>query len=483
MSELAALGIMVEVGLAAAYGYVYLLYRRRAFLFYACAWLSAGGFAIAQRAYAASPQIELLVNAEMQCVFAACLLLGIAYIGRHARGLAVIGAGALFLCTVVAALFVGRLEPSIMARVGTALTLCVAAALWTNAIRFLLVANDDLLEELRPQLSHFSMPVLSTTTDTGMKEGVLPAWRELRLTRRLLVLTFAGLAIAEVSSLVMKTPVSLSVLFVVAIGLKATQGAAVGLWVLADMRTANERLLARSVAEELGVLTASIEHDIKNPLGNLRREIDTASRKYSADRDISERLKQMLRSVERIAVAVNVIPSVREISDDFAQRAHALNAAAVVRDAAQTVKRMSTSDDVRVAIDAARSEFRVNGDHARLQQAFVNILTNGVEAARLAGRHPHIEVDLRTTPDRKGVRVTIRDNGRGMTPEQMGRLGQPFYSSKEGGNRGIGVFMTTRIVKLHRGTVQFQSDGESFTQVEITLPLVEPLPRAARNAS
>jgi signal transduction histidine kinase len=136
-----------------------------------------------------------------------------------------------------------------------------------------------------------------------------------------------------------------------------------------------------------------------------------------------------------------------------------------------------------VTLETARSEFRVNGDHARLQQAFVNILTNGVEAARLAGRSPHIAIYLETTRDRKGVRVSIRDNGRGMTPEQMQRLGQAFNSSKEGGNRGIGVFMTTRIVKLHRGSVQFQSDGESFTHVEITLPLVEAAPRAARNAS
>jgi signal transduction histidine kinase len=240
--------------------------------------------------YGASQQIQLLVNAETQCVFAACLLLGIAYVGRHSQSLAIVGAGALFLGAVLAALFAGRIEPAIMARVGTALTLSVAAALWINAIRFMLLAYDDLLKELRPQLAHLAVPVLSTTNDNGMKNGLLPAWRELRLTRRLLVFTFAGLAIAEVASLVMKTPLSLSVLFVAAIGLKATQAAAVGLWVLADMRTANERLLARSIAEELGVLTASIEHDIKNPLSNLRREIDTANRKYSSDRDISERL-------------------------------------------------------------------------------------------------------------------------------------------------------------------------------------------------
>jgi two-component system sporulation sensor kinase B len=149
----------------------------------------------------------------------------------------------------------------------------------------------------------------------------------------------------------------------------------------------------------------------------------------------------------------------------------------------QTVKRMSASNDLRVTIDTARSEFRVNGDHARLQQAFVNILTNGVEAARLASRSPHIAIHLETTLNRKGVRVSIRDNGRGMTPDQMRQLGQPFYSSKQQGsaNRGIGVFMTMRIVKLHRGIVEFQSDGESFTQVEITLPLVDPALRAARN--
>jgi signal transduction histidine kinase len=193
----------------------------------------------------------------------------------------------------------------------------------------------------------------------------------------------------------------------------------------------------------------------------------------------------MMGSVERIAAAVIVVPAIRQAADDIAQHAEALNVVDVVREAMQSVKHASPTDDAHIVMHTAQSEFRIRGERRRLQQAFVNLLNNGVEAARTAGRSPHIEVHIARTEDRKSVRISIRDNGRGMTPEQIRHVGQPFYSSKQAGspNRGIGVFMTTRIVTLHRGAVRFRSDGEAFTLVEVTLPLLEMRSQTERDAS
>ena len=487
LRELAGVSFMVQIGLAAAYGYVHLLYRRPAFLWYAIGWASAAGFAMFQSVYAPNPQASLFLNLIQGCVLGACLLMGVMHLGSRSRGIAALGSAALVIGVVSLAVVAVRFEPSVMTHIGNVFVVGVAAIMWINAMRFLGLRYTGLLDILRPEPAPLSAPVLSAKDDGAMENGVVPAWRELRLTRRLMVSTFGILALLELAWLgVRSLPASyLPALFLAAMAAKMAQAVAVGLWVLADMRTTNDRLVVRSIAEELGVLTASIEHDVRNPLGILRRDVDTARLRHRDNRDMSELLDRMMRSIERIAAAVSVVPMIRQAADDFTQHAEALNAVAVVREAMQSVKRASPTDDLHVLMHTAQSDFRIRGERQRLQQAFVNLLNNGVEAARLADRRPHIEVDLARTEDRKSVRISIRDNGCGMTPEQMRQLGQPFYSSKQVGspNRGIGVFMTKRIVTLHRGAIRFRSDGEAFTLVEVTLPLLATRSRAERDAS
>jgi signal transduction histidine kinase len=277
LRELFGVSFMVQIGLAAVYGYVYLLYRRPAFLWYSIGWASAAGFAIFQSVYTPDPQMNLLLNIEQQCVLGVCLLLGLTYLGAHSSSnIAIVRFGALAVGAVSLVLLGWRVEASVMVHITNALVVGVAAVMTVTAMRFLSLRYDDLLNVLRPEPPPLSVPTFAVESEGATESRLVPAWRELRLARRLMVVTFAVLALLQLAWFGVRhlEGFYLPALFLTSMVTKAAQAIAVGLWVLADMRTTNDRLLVRSVAEELGVLTASIEHDVRNPLSILKKDIE-----------------------------------------------------------------------------------------------------------------------------------------------------------------------------------------------------------------
>lgn len=114
-------------------------------------------------------------------------------------------------------------------------------------------------------------------------------------------------------------------------------------------------------------------------------------------------------------------------------------------------------------------EVFVNGDYARLKQVLVNVLKNSVEAINGEGV---IDIGLRTT--KKNVIVSIRDNGPGIRKEDLDKIGELFYSSKDSGC-GIGVALCYEIVKLHGGEMKYKSVFGKYTEVVIKIPIVNSL--------
>jgi two-component system sporulation sensor kinase B len=109
------------------------------------------------------------------------------------------------------------------------------------------------------------------------------------------------------------------------------------------------------------------------------------------------------------------------------------------------------------------------GDRAKLKQAIINILKNGVEAIKDTKGYIKIEANLEKVRDREFIRIVVKDNGVGMSKEQLDRLGQPFYSLKEKGT-GLGLMVTFSIIEAHKGTIEYISEEGNGTEVHILLP-------------
>lgn len=119
----------------------------------------------------------------------------------------------------------------------------------------------------------------------------------------------------------------------------------------------------------------------------------------------------------------------------------------------------------------------VDGDDYQLEQAFLNLLMNAVSAMDRDGQLTvSIEatgttsIAPQTEASDRGVRINIADTGIGIAPEHLERLFEPFYSTKAE-STGLGLAITHRIVKEHRGMIRVESAPQKGTTFQITLPL------------
>jgi signal transduction histidine kinase len=111
----------------------------------------------------------------------------------------------------------------------------------------------------------------------------------------------------------------------------------------------------------------------------------------------------------------------------------------------------------------------------KLNQVFMNILTNAVQATKLDGRQaPDRKIDIKTSCDENNIIVTITDNGMGMDEAVKAKIFDPFFTTKSvGEGTGLGLSIAMGIVSEHNGKIEVNSHVGKGTQFLITLPRLQ----------
>jgi signal transduction histidine kinase len=498
MNELAAASCVILAGTAGGYYYIYRLHGRRFFAYVSAAWLVNLAYILLERwvTRAGREGDFSVITATSALTFVGTIFFFFALADLRRMAVTTVKQVILASVAVVVAAFIAgvTLVPQWRAEVLTAgVAVLTAAGLIALAVATLRMRSEDwllLARNERPADHDMSSALVVHRAamerrydGAGVRRvAAMPAdaLRALRLARALVGGTLLLYGVLQPFYparwwLAANAPAVLASLFWLSLVAKAAHGFAVPLLVLAELKCTAEALRERSVAEELGVLTASIEHDIKSPLALIHKDIDNIKAQFQHVKPLTERLNRLLAHAERIGAAASVIPATREMVEHFQQFAEVINVVSVARDAIAAVKKIDRRGDIRVVFESSRSELLIFGDKARLMQAFVNIINNGVEAAREKHetKPPVIEVTCWRHPDLRRCCVSITDNGGGISADNLAKIGRPFFSTKTArrGNRGIGVFMADRVMRLHGGAITFASDGRSYTTVSIQLPL------------
>ncbi|WP_335437856.1 HAMP domain-containing sensor histidine kinase [Neobacillus drentensis] len=138
----------------------------------------------------------------------------------------------------------------------------------------------------------------------------------------------------------------------------------------------------------------------------------------------------------------------------------------VMNDCVQLMRPLASYSNV--IIDYENKEpFYVNGDEAHLKQAIMNVIKNGIESISNQGT---IKIDLNADHFKNAVEISIKDNGKGMTPEQLKQIGLPFYTTKTKGT-GLGSMVTNKIIRELNGSIEYVSEINKGTTVKIVFPL------------
>ena len=247
-------------------------------------------------------------------------------------------------------------------------------------------------------------------------------------------------------------------------------------------RRAEEALRRNEKLATAGRLAAAVAHEINNPLDAVTNLI-YLSRHHPEKND--QYLEMAEREVQRVAaVAQQMLGFVRESSQPSP-----LNVAATLDDVLKLYLRPLSEKHVKIVKHFDQTA-DIYGFAGELRQLFSNLILNALDALDEGGR-----LTLHVTPGhewsnghKKGVRVSIADNGSGIPQSDLPRIFEPFYSTKGDAGTGLGLWLSHNIVSKHEGSIRVRSRttfGSSGTVFSLFLPAaagrpqtIYPLPKA-----
>ena len=243
-----------------------------------------------------------------------------------------------------------------------------------------------------------------------------------------------------------------------------------------ELKQSQDLLVRQEKLASLGRLAAGVAHELNNPLSSVAGFAEALQRRAGemdagARCGVSECQEYLALIQSEVARAATIV---RRLLDYGRQREPTREPVDVVRVATEAVafvERQARLANRRVGVAASSEHCEVLGDAAMLQQVFLNLLTNALDAVE-AGGEVQITVDCRPGTDGDWVEVAVADTGIGIRAEDLQRVFDPFFTTKEvGKGTGLGLAISQSIVEQHRGTIEVQSRGRGQgTRVVVRLP-------------
>jgi signal transduction histidine kinase len=239
-----------------------------------------------------------------------------------------------------------------------------------------------------------------------------------------------------------------------------------------SLRNTLDELARRERLAAVGEFAASLAHEVRNPLTSLRMDLQRMEEQVPPESTLRAPLDRALRVVTRlndtVSGALRVARSGRAGSELMNLRVPLKRALEV------TAPAIEQAGAVLEVPDVGEAPLMVRGDPDALEQLFLNLLLNAVQALEAGGR---IAVSL--TDDRYSVEVCIRDTGHGIPAALLRRVFDPFVSTKPEGT-GLGLAIARQIAIAHGGDLRIASEEEVGSTVTLRLPLAVHAPDSAQ---
>jgi len=215
----------------------------------------------------------------------------------------------------------------------------------------------------------------------------------------------------------------------------------------------------------LGLLSAEIAHEIRNPLTVMQLLFKSVDFDFDEEDPRSEDIRIIGEKISQLEDIVSRVLDFGKSGDGMRGR---FKVESVVRETLQLVRMKLSQADIRLVYtshpDVRESEVTVN--KGQIQQALLNLIINAVDAMPNGG-----EIRLRLDPkeEKHGVRIAIIDTGGGIDPAIGDRIFESFLTGRKDGS-GLGLSIAKRIVRSHRGDIHLAWTGEKGTCFELWLP-------------
>jgi two-component system NtrC family sensor kinase len=236
-----------------------------------------------------------------------------------------------------------------------------------------------------------------------------------------------------------------------------------------ELRTREEELIQSKKLASLGILTAGVAHELTNPVNNISMIAQNFIEYYDYMKKENklDLMKKVEHETERIGEIVN---NLLDFSKPKAAYLKESDINETVREALKLMQNTLDISNIETNISLAEGLPCVNIDDHQIEQVLVNLILNAVQATEPGGR-----ISLKTMSSENGemVKVEISDTGRGISPEFLPHIFDPFFSTKGVGGTGLGLSVSYGIIKNHNGNIKVESTVGAGTTFTIELPVYE----------
>lgn len=240
------------------------------------------------------------------------------------------------------------------------------------------------------------------------------------------------------------------------------------------------QLLQSSKLVSIGELATGIAHEIRNPLSGIRLGLDALHPCVATSEEGLEILEDITRDVVRLD---RVVSDLLNFTKPKPHRPEWFRVEPLFGQVFRMLRKGAHSQAVRIEMKVEPPDLQIWGDRNQIHQVLINVLLNAVQAMEEGG-----EIQLSAgfseninwsaeRPDKRGYRIVIKDNGKGIPEEDMHRLFDPFFTTKPNGT-GVGLTTSLSIVRKHNGELRINSKPGEGTTAQILLPenLEDPEP-------
>ncbi|MFZ7944667.1 PAS domain-containing sensor histidine kinase [Neobacillus sp. 19] len=226
------------------------------------------------------------------------------------------------------------------------------------------------------------------------------------------------------------------------------------------LRKTEERLRRTEKLSVVGELSASVAHEIRNPLTSLKGFVQLLKVDDGQHQLYYQIMLDELNRINHIVDELLLLAKPQHLKFTSAAIQKLLN------DVISLLRTEAIYYNVQIESIFPEEEIYLECEPNQLKQLFINIIKNAIEAS-FKGGTVAIGVEL---SENSQVFITVKDNGCGISKERLEKIGEPFYSSKEKGT-GLGLTVSFKIVQSHKGSIRFESQKNQGTTVHLSLPI------------
>jgi len=239
----------------------------------------------------------------------------------------------------------------------------------------------------------------------------------------------------------------------------------------AEIHGAHAQLLRLERLFQINELTASLAHELNQPLAAILSNAQAALRFLETDPPDLKELREILRDiVHDDKRAGNVIRSLRSMMRRAEEEKKPVMLNEVIEDVVAILHSEAVFRNVRIETELSGSVPPVLADRIQLQQVILNLIMNATEASP-ENRPEERRIIVRTEKKDSCVRASVRDFGRGFEKENLNRLFQPFFTTK-GAGLGMGLTLSRSVIEANGGRIWAENHPDGGAVVTFELPII-----------